>query len=351
MLQRTNKIFIGKDIDRTAALVDVASKGMEHITLTAHIVEGEIIVLDKFKRVLTAGATIADSDTIFICQGTGQTFAYTNELGTSVPVSRRVKLSDPIKGNLVKSFSGRSYIAKSEQNNVITMTGLTPVVGTEYLIRIVYKDMVEHPGQFTHTYRVIATDATLTTLIHAFDTKINAHSGRRVAATHADGVSLTLTGLPIPGCTTGLSDLDVFSMVEFDVFFNYVDADGNWAEVTTIASNTKTVANVLLSTGYWEQVRDMEKAAWGYQGITNRTLYPVILPDVQTVVSTTYDLITIEHDNDYLSPDNQYTKNFPLTTTMAFVVDASADAQVKHVLAQLNPWMASTPGAFPNVTV
>ncbi|MBE3085295.1 MAG: hypothetical protein IMZ64_03635 [Bacteroidetes bacterium] len=178
--------------------------------------------------------------------------------------------------------------------------------------------------------------------------KVNAHSGRRVQAT-STGTTIVLTGLPIPESTTGLSDIDTFTMVDFDAFLLYIDTDGNWQSTVGV---TKTVTDGTGTTGSgtWEQVRDLEKECWGYLGITNRTHFPVQLPSACAVVSATYDLIQIEHDNDYLSPDNQYVKNTPLTTTIALVVPSSG-AQETNILAVLNPWMASTPGAFANISL
>jgi len=320
---------------------------MYTITLSTGLADGEVVVLDKFKKVLAAGSTIADTDTIFICQATASTYNYALPDGTAVSSARRVRLSDPIKGNLVKSYVGKSYVAKAEQVTTFDVTALAAVVvGTEYLIRIVYKDMNEHPGQFTATYRHTPAATTLATFTDNMMDAVNAHAGRRVQAT-STGTSIILTGLPIPECTTGLTDIDKFSMVQFEAYLLYVDSNDYWQECTI---TSKTTTGPTYGSGTWEQVRDMEKESWGYLGITNRTHFPIILPDACAVKSATYDLIHIEHDNDYLSPDNQYTKNTPLMTTIAFVVPSSG-TQETSVLAVLNPWMASCPGSFAQVTV
>jgi hypothetical protein len=352
MIQRTNKIFIGKDINRTAAVVD----GMSPMTTSSagylfSLVEGEIVILDKYKKVLGAGKTIADTDVIYICQGMGTTYDTQNEAASAMSTVRRVRLSDPIQGAKVKSYTGQSYAAASQQITNLTVTGITVVKGTEYLIRVVYKDIWEHPGQFTATYRWIATDATLTTMTAQAIAKVNAHAGRRVQATESSATIITLTGKAIPSCTTGLNDLDPFTMVEFDAFLDYVSAvssgyGGYWTTFGAVKATTKASYGV----GMWEHVRDIERAAWSYLGITNRTHYPIILPDACTVVGATYDIITIEHDAAYLSPDNQYVKQAPLTTQIAFVVPSSG-TQETVVLGTLNTWLASCPGAFAPVSV
>ena len=216
MLQRTNKLLIGKDINRDAQVVDGAV-----ITTTAGstgIADGEVVVLDKNFCVLAPGKTIADTDIIYICQGTGDTFTYSNELGTGVSATRKLKFSDPIEGAKVRKYVGTAYAAASEQIDTWTLTGIVPVVGTEYLVRIVYKDMNEHPGQFTQTYRITATDALLATWVVAMNAKINAHTGRRVDSTTNTTTTLVLTGKHIPECTTGTTDIESFRMVEFESF-------------------------------------------------------------------------------------------------------------------------------------
>jgi len=346
VLQRTNKLLIGKDISRDAEVI--AGAVITTTTASTGLADGEIVVLDKYFKVLAAGATVSDTDVIYICQGTAETFDYTEEDGSSITNIRKLIMSDPIQGNLVKKWNGVSHVVKAEQIDTYTLD-FTPVVGTEYLVRIVYSDMNEHPGQFTQTYRITATDATLATWVVAMNAKINAHSGRRVNSTTNTTTTLVLTGREIPGCCTALTDREEFRMVEFQSWINYVDSDGNWAEIDdTNPDPVRTVA--VYGSGNWEQVRDIEKRALPYRGITNFTAYPVLSPTTNTVVDSTYDILTIEHDKSYVSPDNQYVKQAPLTTQIAFVVP-STGTQETDVLGQLNPWMASLPSAFANVAV
>ncbi|CCX56347.1 unknown [Veillonella sp. CAG:933] len=61
-------------------------------------------------------------------------------------------------------------------------------------------------------------------------------------------------------------------------------------------------------------VRDRENAALGYRGITHRAngIYPYVAPEFKSDLDATYDTLTIEWDNKYLSDDNQYIKTTPL---------------------------------------
>jgi len=338
MLQRTNKILIGKDIDRTAAVVG----GADFTTLiapTTGLASGEIVVLDKNKEVLGAGATVADSNLIYIVQGSARTFNYTNEDGTtSVTAARELISSDPIEGKLVKSFQARTHVPKAEKTASFNLAGYTMVAGTEYIVRIIYKDIKEHPGQFTHTYRHIGTTAILDTEGALIVAKINKHKGRRVSATYTAGTdTILLTALPIPDCTTATTDIDAFDMVDFDAKFLYVNSSGNWA-IIPATSTTVTYTGPTKGSGNWEQIRDIEKAQLGYIGNTNLTHFPIITKTLDTQTTLDYNMLVIEHDKSYLSPDNQYVKQAPLTTIVALPVAA---LQIAHVLGQLNPWMAS----------
>lgn len=343
MLNRVTSVLIGKDISRSAG-VTAGEDFVDFADGANALASGEIVVLDKNLKVLAAGATIADTDVIYIAQGTANTY----DAGSLTGI-REIILSDPIEGAKVKAFNAESYTAKAEQVTTLDFTGLTPVAGTEYIIRIIYKDLAEHPGQFTHTYRYISTTALIATWITAVVAKIQAHTGRRVNAADGAGDTITLTGRAISECTTSLNDIDEFSMVEFDAISVYVNSSGNWTEFEGSTGHSLTTAPTP-GHGTWEQVRDMEKSVRSHKGISNITHFPVIQPDFATTKDETYDLITIESDKSYLSPDNQYVKQAPLTTVIAIPNPAAAN-QSDDVLAVLNPWMASCPGAFTNVSI
>jgi hypothetical protein len=354
MLNKVNKLLIGKDIARTANVTGATA--FATVILSTNLKDGEVVVLDKNKVPLTIGATVADSDTIFICQGTSVTYTYNIPYtGTSV-TARQVNISDPIQGAKVLGYRGTAYAAKAEQAITHQLTG-TPVAATEYIVRIVYKDMPEHPGQFTQTYRHIATATTAgttTTLATALAAKINAHAGRRVNATTSTD-TLILTARENPDCCTALTDIDQFSMVEFDSFVDYVSPTG----VLTIFGNTKvkdgTGSSVKCEygSGNWEQIRDLEKTVLGNRGVMDLVTWPVKAPVQDTTLDGYYDLIIIEHDAEYLSPDNQYRKSAPKKTTIALATASTGIntlGQASNVVAVLNTWMASTPGAFPAIS-
>jgi len=359
MVNRVTEILIGKDISRDAQVITGAD--MTVIGASTGMADGELVALDENLLVLAAGATVADTGTISIAQATGSTFSITNEAGTQTTLNKRIILSKPVQAAQVKSYKGASYVAKVEQSWLFDIDDVTlvPAVGTEYLLRLVYSDITEYPTRFTQSYRWVATAATEGALILALGNLVNAHKHSRVTANiyQSDGSSaatsaananqLKLTGKPIPSCTTSVNDIDEFSMVEFSLSINYVNTAGN--EVVFIAQSDGTDTANVKGTGNWEHIRDLEKYAMGYEGVSNFTHFPVIKPDFRVSASSTYHQIVIEHNPKHLSPNPSDGAQDPVTTIVACVVPSSG-TQLDSLLAQLNPWFASCPGAFANIS-
>lgn len=336
MAKRVNKPIIGKDIDRTAALVIEGA--------SQNIAEGEVVVLDKNKTVLAAGSTVADSDKIYLAVGTGETHDYTLPDGTAVTGIRRLAYSNPIQGSGVISYKGISAdSAATEQVATLTTSGITPVVGTTYVVRIVYNDLPEHPGQFTQTFRYKATTTAIATLITGLATEINkvGPSGNydsRVTAANSSN-NLVLTGKVIPNNTTN-DEIDEYSQVDFEVTCWSITSAGvktaGFAGTGVAIAVTYGGANP--GNGNPKIVRDIEKHARAYDGVTNIVGFPVEKPSMLTDMTKWYDSIVIEHNTDYESGETQYMQNTPITTEVFIPANA---LQTTDVLAVLNPWMAS----------
>lgn len=349
MLKRVNEILIGKDIARTGALADAATMK----TIQENILEGEVVVLDKNLKVAAIAVTYALSDVLYIAEGTGIVKNYYDEPGTAL-VAREIILSSAIDGAKVTQYLGGDYSAKVEK--IATIGAITSVVaGTEYVLRIVYKDIVEHPGQFEQTYRYTAvTGDASQDVFDGLRARIIKHTGRlsvkggsRVVG--SGSTTLILTGKPIPECTTALTDIDEFTLVDFEVFFNYVDSDYNWQTVVT-AGLTYTLGET--GNGTWELIRDVEKHAQSYRGVDNRTWFPIQTPAFRTVKDAEYGQIVIEHDTVYRSSDNQYNKETSKSTVIAIdYQSATNDYQGDNIQVRLNSWMASIPNPFAAIAV
>ena len=215
-----------------------------------------------------------------------------------------------------------NFVAKAEDKIVITATNVTPEIGHRYVLRLVYNDIYEAPGQFTHTYEVIAKTTTPKDLVDAFVKKINKHKEARVTAS-ASAAVLTLTAKEIPYNESITLDHG-YTQVSVEAFMWTTIPSGLLSNVMYPISNL-TIAKTQGTPGKGNAyiVRDREDAAMGYRGITHRAngIYPYIAPEFRSDLSAEYDTITMEWDNKYLSDDNQYIKTTPLAVEMYIVKD------------------------------
>lgn len=329
MLKRVTKVLVGKDIARTASLV-IYGAG-------SNLKAGEVFLADKNRKLLGATPTVATTDSIYIGSGSSETYNYVTETGTSVTGVRKIVWSDLIQANGVQKYTGAAYSAPAQ--STYTLSGsLTPIIGTEYVIRIQYKELPEHYGVYSQEYRHIATTTTLADLYSAFVAKINRDSHSRVVASATTGPDvLTITAKALPE-NDSVDAIDEYFLVLPEIFLT---SDNFGSAVLTHTVNPNP------GQGTWQQVRDAEKSTLHDQfGASNRTIFPVILPALNVVKDETYDSIVIAHNTQFKAPDNRYRTTSK--TTVIYLPDGAA--QTATILADLNAWMASTPGAFGAVS-
>lgn len=302
MLNHVNTVLIGTDIPASYKTVDV-------------LTEGQIALFDQNRAIVkdATGAKAASSLYIGVCEGKEDVYDGKGTKSTKSVIRFSMPIMKGSKPNMVFS----KYVTAVEDKIVITATNVAPEVGHRYVLRLVYTDIYEAPGQFTHTYEVIAKSTNATDLITAFKNKINKHKEARVVATSSatgSATELTLNAKEMP-------------------YNEGIMLDSNYSQVSVEAFMWKTIPSGLLSNAMYpianltiaktqgtpgkgnpKIVRDREKAALGYRGITHRAngIYPYIAPELKADLSATYDTLTIEWDNKYLSDDNQYIKTTPL---------------------------------------
>jgi len=328
MLTRVNSVLIGRDIARTAGL------SFNQAGANDTCADGEIFLLDRDFQYIAAPFDMTDTDIIYVAQGTSETFVD----GTGV-TRRVVRVSAPIQGNHIKSVVESIFAADTPKVATLAGAGFVPIVGREYILRMVYKDVISEdtPGEFVQTWNHIATTNVAADLWTAFAALITADTSARVSA--VAGANLVLTGVALSGQT--LNDIDKHFLVDFETFL--MESDGVLIYNPNV---TITYTGPVFGVGTWQALRDMEKAAKGYEGITNMTHFPVPsrVTSWYTVQSETYDYIVIEHNAEYLSPDTLgYNKLEKLTTVIAIPHGA---AQIADVKADLNSWGASTMKPF-----
>ena len=283
MFTKPSQVLIGKTIsakDLSAAAV------------------GDIIIVDE---TMTKAAT-ANAKSLYI--------------GVCTAVEDGVKImkwSDRIQKESKPSFIASSFEAPVNAQIEFDFTDAEIVAGHRYVIRILYKDLNIANFQFTHTYEHVATDATVASLIDAFVAKINKHANRRVNVAKS-GSKLTLTAKD-KNYDNQIDSLDEYSIVSMDASV-YVTIPG-----ALLSNQPEKVIGVEINKiegkagkGFWKQVRDAEVRAMGYRGIVKTGAYPSIEQERMVTKGANYNCLTIENDNLYLSPDNQYIKTTPVLT-------------------------------------
>ena len=319
MITRVDTVLIGKKCPTAYTNVDALAKG-------------DVALFDQNKALITTAANAVNASTVYVgVAGDNMTITLPN--GTTA-TKRMVEYSNAIQKASKPSYVQGDHVAPVQEKIEIDLTSATVVIGHRYVLRIVYKDMYEAPGQFTHTYEVVATTETADDLGNALLKKINKHANRRVNAAFTSH-KLTLTALPKDD-NEGVYSLNEYSVVSMEASL-YVTIPGallsNVPEAVPGVTITKTAGKP--GKGYWKQVRDMEVRMLGYKGHVFTDAYPVIEPKRNVTEGANYGYITIENDNLYLSPDNQYIKTTPLTTELYIeeAANLSASQFVKNLKA------------------
>ena len=306
MITRVDTVLIGKTCPASYTNVDALSAG-------------DVALFDENRNIITTEAAAADASAVYvgICKGTVAVTLPDNTTANK-PV---VEYSNKLTNNELSYVLG-GYSAPVQDSIAIDMTNADITIGHRYVLRVVYKDIYEAPGQFTHTYEVIATSETPATLAAAFLAKINKHANRRISAALVGNV-LTLTSL-VKDDSNELNSITEYSTVSMEVSL-YVTVPGALLSNIPVSvagvTITKTQGNP--GKGYWKQVRDLEVRNMGYKGHVFTGAYPEVKADLMTEKDATYDYMTIESSNKYLSPDNQYVKAAPVMVSL-FVKSAAS---------------------------
>lgn len=298
MITRVDSVMIGKKCPDSYTTVDNLSVG-------------EVALFNENRALIKDQDDALKASTIYVGVCTGD-MTVTMPDGTS-STKKVVEYSNAIQKASKPSYVMGDYEAPVAEKIEIDLTNARPVIGHRYVLRIVYKDLYEAPGQFTHTYETVATSGVANDLGNALLKKINKHANRRVTAEFTDH-KLTLTAMPKDD-NEGVYSLNEYSVVSMEASL-YVTIPGallsNVPKAVAGATIKKTAGRP--GKGFWKQVRDMEVRMLGYKGHVFTDAYPIIEPKRFVTEGATYDYFTIKNDNLYLSPDNQYIKTTPLTT-------------------------------------
>lgn len=297
MITSVHSVLVGKTCPGSYSAIDSLNPG-------------EVALFDQNRKLITTAAAAAEATSLYVGVA-GDKVSVTNASGV-VEQKANIEFSNEIKKSGNPSAVVTAYEAPVAEKVEIELSGATIVAGNRYVIRILYKDLGEYKLQFTHTYEVYAEDTTPANLANAFKKKINAHANRRVDAT-VSTAKLILTAKE-KNDNEGVDSINEYSVVSMEVSM-YETIPGallsNYPEAVAGATITKTVGKP--GKGFWKQVRDAEVRNMGYKGHVFTGAYPSIEQKRKVVAGSNYDVIVVECQNPYLSNDNQYIKNTPIT--------------------------------------
>ena len=292
MLQKPNTVFVAKKIN----------------TAGTSLVAGDIVVINAETGAVSASNTIT----------TLATAPKAIQLGF-VKADGSITKTQVIGRKSIKNLQYGAYVAKTVASAVINFTSVVPVIGHRYVLRLIYRELYEHPGQFTHSYETIATTTAPADLAIALNKIINASSSARVTSAIAGNI-ITLTAKSVTDNgfgTQGKEAITPYSQVQMRVVAYTTNPSSQFNSAKdAIVGITITQVESQPGKGNAYIVRDREQAALGYKGITYRTEWPVIKPELNVDLTATYDTLVIEFDKEYQSPDNQYVKSTDLAAEL-----------------------------------
>lgn len=300
MITRVGTVLIGKKCPASYTTADA-------------LAVGDVAMFDQDRKIIKAAAEAVKASTLYI--GVAQDKVTVTKPDGSTEQKANIEFSNAIQKDSNPSAVIGEYEAPVQEKVVITLTSATITAGNRYVLRIVYKDMYEDPGQFTHTYGVFAESNDATALAKAIVNKINKHANRRISASNSAAV-ITLTAMEKDD-NEGVYSINEYSVVSMEVSL-YETIPGallsNFPKAVAGATIVKTAGKA--GKGYWKQVRDREARQMGYKGHVFTGTYPEVEQVRKVVAGDTYDYATIENDNLYLSNDNQYIKTTPILTEL-----------------------------------
>lgn len=300
MITRVGTVLIGKNCPTSYTTADV-------------LAAGDVAMFDQDRKIIKTAAEAVKASTLYI--GVAQDKVTVTKPDGSTEQKANIEFSNAIQKDSNPSAVIGEYEAPVQEKVVITLTSATITAGNRYVLRIVYKDMYEDPGQFTHTYEVFAESYDATALAKAIVNKINKHANRRISASNSAAV-ITLTAMEKDD-NEGVYSINEYSVVSMEVSL-YETIPGallsNFPKAVAGATIVKTAGKA--GKGYWKQVRDREARQMGYKGHVFTGTYPEVEQVRKVVAGDTYDYATIENDNLYLSNDNQYIKTTPILTEL-----------------------------------
>lgn len=219
-------------------------------------------------------------------------------------------------------------------SKTVTKSGLGAVVAGDYVRAIVIgSDAITVP-----VYRVVSSTATEAVLDQAFQ----GTSGAVLAPAYFTAATAALATTNFGIKFTGKAQTFIVGKLKYvKVIFDF--ALQNFL-LTTV---TKT-QEALRGNGTGEEVAEIEWYSYGFEGAIDKFTdsSPTIKADAS--VSSNYDLIAIEY---FVNYDTQVVSGSKPARKLLLVAVVDGAPQETQILGALNPWMASVPASFANISL
>ena len=334
--QENYKILIGTNI--------ASSVG----TTVASIVPGEISVVKNDMTRMNAGDTTANSDYCYIVQGVAG-------------VGAAPKFSAKIQGVNVSKWNGVAYAPAVQQVSVVGaqagvgLVGINVVNSVEYTLSIIfiYDKVIGSERQLVRRFNY-TSDATATEqeIAVALAAAVNAD---QVAATLMTAVAAVGVGANWGITLTALAQtyeiINGYEQVTWKIALGEGFTDGGTTTLA-VASGLGGSTIPLYGSGTFPHVSDLERAALGYDGITNLMRFPIPSYPVYAVSTALYDMYSIMHSDKHATANLNKDGLSPEMTIVAIASAGGAGAGQKLSFEnEINPWLNSCPGNFPAVNL
>ena len=245
-----------------------------------------------------------------------------------------VKWSNTITVDSIKNVASQDYQADTEDKVYIDFNSLTDIVGSSnaapagkrIIVRLTFKDLPTRFRKWTESYEYVTEEGDTKAKIAENITKmINKEYKRaRVVATQgnittssgafssftssASGTGIQLEAMKYTD-DNSVNSLNWYAKVRFNanIYWTNPAAEG-WESLNKNFPSGAAIYKVPGKTyvASSKLVRDREATAMGYQGILNHGegTWPIIQPEMQTVLANKYSVTTIEFERLYRTADD-----------------------------------------------
>ena len=294
-------------------------------------VKGQFIVWDFDQNKAADNTSVRFKIGMF----TGKTAKQVNPSTGAVTNVPTIKWSNFINVADIKGWAVADYAADTEDVIEIDFTGATTLIGSgkllsqkgkRIIVRLTFKDLPTRFRKWTESYEYVTEEGDTKAKIAENITKmINKEYKRaRVVATQGNittssgafssfASSASGTGIQLEAMKytddNSVNSLNWYAKVRFNanIYWTNPAAEG-WESLNKNFPSGAAIYKVPGKTyvASSKLVRDREATAMGYQGILNHGegTWPIIQPEMQTVLANKYSVTTIEFERLYRTADD-----------------------------------------------